>query len=341
MKKERMKGKTMSEVKNATIEEIGEVIEGNGSFLVVSHVRPDGDAIGSTLALGYALRELGKEVILVNEDGVPGVFEFLPGSESIKTPADYPDGVTVDVVCAVDTAVQNRVGRGVLGLVEGTDAKWINIDHHISNPGYGDLNYIDGESPATGQILYELIHALKLPMTKEVRDSLWAGITTDTGSFQYPSTTAKTFEIAAELIREGVDVGKISERIFDSYPRRRVELLRELLNVLKVSDDGRVASWGLTVAARDKVGAHPEDTEDLINTIRAIEGVQVAVFFEELDDGHIRISSRSKTPDVDVSVLCKKFNGGGHRLAAGARVSGTIEEVEAAFLSAVHECFEG
>ncbi|MEM7145181.1 MAG: bifunctional oligoribonuclease/PAP phosphatase NrnA [Verrucomicrobiota bacterium] len=331
----------MSEVKNATFEEIGEILEGNERFLVASHVRPDGDAIGSTLAMGYALRSMGKEVIMVNQDGIPGVFRFLPGVDAIETPDAYPDGVEVDVVCALDTAVQNRVGSGVLGLVEGKDVKWVNIDHHVSNPGYGDVNYIDGESPATGQILYELIHALKVPLTEEVRNALWAGITTDTGSFQYPSTTAKTFEIGAELIREGVDVGKISEQIFDSYPRRRVELLRELLNVLKISDDGRVASWGLTIAARDKVGAHPEDTEDLINTIRGIEGVQVAVFFEELDDGHIRISSRSKTPEVDVSELCKKFNGGGHRLAAGARVSGTIEEVEAAFLGAVNECFEG
>lgn len=331
----------MSKQGNVTFEELGAVFREHERFLVASHVRPDGDAIGSTLAMGYALRSLGKDVKMVNQDGIPGVFRFLPGVEVIETPDAYPEGLDVEVVCALDTAVQNRVGSGVLGLVEGKDVKWVNIDHHVSNPCYGDWNYIDGDSPATGQILYELVDALDIPMTTEVRDALWTGITTDTGSFQYPSTTAKTFEIGAHLIREGVDVGKISERIFDSYPRRRVELLRELLNVLKISEDGRVASWGLTIAAREKVGAHPEDTEDLINTIRGIEGVQVAVFFEELDGGYIRISSRSKTLQVDVSELCKKFNGGGHRLAAGARVLGTMEEVETAFLDAVNECFKG
>jgi phosphoesterase RecJ-like protein len=205
---------------------------------------------------------------------------------------------------------------------------WINIDHHPSNPGYGDLVYIDSNAPATGQILFELITSQGLPMDAAIAENLFVAISTDTGSFQYPNTTARTFEIGAELLRCGVNVGRVSQLLYESYPRRRAELLRELLGTMRFSGNGKVASFSLSLETAAKLGAKPEDNEGLIDHSRAIQGVVVAVFFEELPEGKVRVSMRSKSDAADVCAICEKFGGGGHKLAAGARVRGTLAEVE-------------
>jgi phosphoesterase RecJ-like protein len=213
---------------------------------------------------------------------------------------------------------------------------WINIDHHISNEGYGDLSYIDPTAPATGQILYEIIDFAGFPLTPEIAENLFAAISTDTGSFQYPNTTARTYEIAAELIRAGVNVGALSQKMYESFPLRRVYLLRALLNVLKITCGGRVASFVLTRQMIDELGVQPEDNEGLIDTIRAIDGVIVAAFIEELaGEGKVRISLRSKDPRIDVCKISQQFRGGGHVLAAGARFPGPPAEVEAKVLAAI------
>ena len=189
---------------NASFEQIGEVLRNHQSFVLLSHVRPDGDAIGSQLALGYALIAAGKSVRMINEDGLPENLAFMAGSEKIETPPAEP--LDVEVAIALDTATKPRLGDGALNAA--SKAKiWLNIDHHISNPKYGDLNLIDSTSPATGQILYQLIIALGLPMPAESRDAIYVAVSTDTGSFQYPSTTAITYDLAADLIRRGLDVG--------------------------------------------------------------------------------------------------------------------------------------
>jgi phosphoesterase RecJ-like protein len=205
---------------------------------------------------------------------------------------------------------------------------WINIDHHPSNPRYGDLVYIDPDAPATGQILFELLTNQKFPITREIAENLYAAISTDTGSFQYPNTTVRTFEIAAELVRCGVDVGRTSQLLYENFPRRRIELLRELLGTMQFGCDGRLAWFSLSQAAALALGVLPEDNEGLIDNLRAIRGVIVAVFFEELPDGKVRVSMRSKNQAVDVCAICTQFGGGGHVLAAGARVRGTLPEVE-------------
>src|SRR5690606_546262 len=148
-----------------------------------------------------------------------------------------------------------------------------NIDHHKSNPRYGDVNHIDSSSPATGEILYKLITSLNLPLPDASRDAIYVAVSTDTGSFQYPSTTAETYLMAADLIKRGLDVGKINSQTYDSHPYRRVELTRALLNTLELTGGGRVAHWELTLATRDSLGLKPEDSEGLIDMIRAIEGV--------------------------------------------------------------------
>jgi phosphoesterase RecJ-like protein len=269
--------------------------------------------------------------VVRNEDGLLDKYSFLPGGEFLQTPLGEPQDF--DVAIALDTATQNRLGTAA-ELVRSAKT-WINIDHHPSNPGYGDLVYIDSTAPATGQILFELITSQGLPMDAAIAENLFVAISTDTGSFQYPNTTARTFEIGAELLRRGVDVGRVSQLLYENYPRRRTELLRELLGTMRFEAGGKIASFSLSLKVAADLNVKPEDNEGLIDHLRAIQGVIVAVFFEELIDGKVRVSMRSKSEEVDVSAICQKFGGGGHKLAAGTRVRGTLAEVEQKILEAI------
>ena len=316
----------------ATFEQIGAVLRERQSFVLLSHVRPDGDAIGSQIGLGFSLLAAGKQVRMLNEDGLPDSLAFLTGSEKIETPPDEP--VTAEVVIALDTATRPRLGDRCLHAVSNIPL-WLNIDHHISNPGYGDLNLIDSSSPATGEILYDLITALGLPMPPESRDALYVAVSTDTGSFQYPSTTARTYDMAADLVRRGLDVGTINSNTYDNHPYRRLELLRALLNTLERTSGGLVAHWTLDAATRVGLDLRPEDSEGLIDFIRAIRGVQVAVFFEELPDGKSRVSMRSKDRRYDVCQIAAEFGGGGHSLAAGIRMKPPLAETRDLVLAAI------
>lgn len=314
-----------------SLAEIGRVLREHQRFVVLSHVRPDGDALGSQLALGLSLEQLGKNVAIWNEDGMLEKYSFMSGSERVsKPPADPQD---FDVAIALDTATQNRLGTAAAAV---RNAKWwINIDHHPSNPAYGDLVFIDPVAPATGEILFELMCAAEMPVNVEIAENLFVAISTDTGSFQYPNTTARTFQIGAELIRRGVNVGRMSQLLYESYPLRRVELLRDLLGTMRIEAHGQVASFSLSVAVAARIGVKPEDNEGLIDHLRAIQGVVVAIFFEELPDGRVRVSMRSKSDAADVCAIAQQFGGGGHKLAAGARVRGTLAEVEQRVLTAV------
>ncbi|MEY2540904.1 MAG: bifunctional oligoribonuclease and phosphatase NrnA, partial [Verrucomicrobiota bacterium] len=300
---------------------------------ILSHVRPDGDALGSQLALALSLEKLGKTVRVWNEDGMLEKYSFLPRAELLTKPPSAKEDI--DLVVALDTAVQTRLGTTLNAL--GSSKMMINIDHHPSNPGYGDLVYIDPVAPATGQILFELFKDQELPMTQEIAENLYVAISTDTGSFQYPNTTARTFEIAAELTRAGVDIGRVSQLLYENYPRRRIELLRELLGTMRFEAKGCVASFSLSLETANRLGVLPEDNEGLIDHLRAIQGVIVAVFFEELPEGKVRVSMRSKSDSADVCAICMKFGGGGHTRAAGARIRGTLAEVEQKVLEAICE----
>lgn len=315
----------------STFAEIAQALREHQTFAVLSHVRPDGDALGSQLALALSLEKLGKTVRVWNEDGMLEKYSFLPRAELLSRPPAQKE--EVDLVIALDTAVQTRLGTALDSIQ--SSKLMLNIDHHPSNPRYGDLVYIDPLAPATGQILFELISSQQLPLTKEIAENLYVAISTDTGSFQYPNTTARTFEIGAELVRAGVDVGNVSQLLYENYPRRRIELLRELLGTMRFEGKGRIASFSLSLALARRLGVRPEDNEGLIDHLRAIQGVIVAVFFEELAEGKVRVSMRSKSSQTDVCAICMKFGGGGHTLAAGARVRGTLAEVEQKVLEAI------
>src|SRR5436309_12421224 len=318
----------------STFDEIGRVLREHQRFAILSHVRPDGDALGSQLALALSLQQLGKNVRVWNEEGMLEKYSFLPRAELLTKPPAIAD--EVDVAIALDTAIQNRLGTAFAAV--GSAKIWINIDHHRSNPSYGDLVIIDPSAPATGEIIFRLIKSQGLPFNHDIAENLFAAISTDTGSFQYPKTSARTFEIAAELVRAGgLDVGQLSQQLYESHPRRRLEPLRELLRTMRFSECGRIATFGLSLKTAAELGVIPEDNEGLIDHLRAVHGVIVAVFFEELADGKVRLSMRSKDERVDVCAICQEFGGGGHTLAAGARVRGTLAEVEEKVLEETRE----
>lgn len=316
---------------NTPLEEIAEVLRNKQRFVVMSHVRPDGDALGCTIAMALCLQHLGKDVTAWNEEGVLAKFKYLPGHELVTQPPAEPQ--EFDVAICLDTSVQSRVGSCLPAIAHA--GLWINIDHHVTNPRYGDLVHIDPGAPATGQILFELFRQTGLPFTYGMADNLYVAISTDTGSFQYPGTTARTYEIAAELIRAGVNVGEINRRTYESYPRRRLELLRALLNTLEFTSGAAAASVALSLETASKLGVLPEDNEGLIDHIRSIDTVKAAGFFEELPEGKVRVSLRSKDGAVDVSKVCGMFGGGGHPAASGARASGSLAEVRARVMAAI------
>ena len=182
-----------------------------------------------------------------------------------------------------------------------------------------------------------MIEAAGQPFSAAIAENLYTAISTDTGSFQYSNTTPATYRWAARLVEAGLDVGELNRKIYQSHPLRRIRLLGELLKGLEISAEGRCASWFLTGAMLDRTGARPEDTENMIDHIRGIEGVIAAAFFEELSDGRVRLSLRSKDPRFDASALCTRFGGGGHRMAAGARLRGPLDDARRQVLSAIHE----
>ncbi len=320
---------------NTSFAEIAGILKNAKRIALVSHVRPDADAAGSVLGLARSLSLMGKTVLPMLEDGVPDNLLFLPDASSVTKPGSDPI-MDLDLAIALDTATQERVGSGCLFALSGA-AQWINIDHHGTNPGYGDLHYIDTASPAVGQIIYDFLQSEKLPIDDAVRQNLFAAISTDTGSFQFSSTTARTHRIAAEMIEAGLDVAELCRLLYHTSPKRRVELQKMLLNGMRFRANDRIASWIFTQQAAKGVGVIPGDTEGLIDTLRGIDTVVAAVIFEELPDGKVRVSARSKDTRLNVSDICAQFGGGGHTMAAGARLKGPNEEAAETFLQALEQ----
>ena len=307
------------------------LFEESDSFILSSHLRPDGDAIGSMLGLGLTLESLGKTVSYLHEDGVPENLAFLDRNDQVKRPVDMK-ALEAEVFVALDTANRDRLGDTVLNqLPDGI--KEVTIDHHVTNERYGDFIWVDAEAPATAQMVWELAKFGGWEIPEFARVALYVGASTDTGSFQYANTTARTYEMAADLVAAGLDIADVNRLIYQNFPYRRVELLKALLETLERSDDGRLAWWSLTNEMKQKVGYQPGDSEGLVDVMRGIDQVVACVFFEEIGDGTIRVSTRSKSESVNVSKVCGVFGGGGHILAAGARLAGPLDEARAQVVS--------
>lgn len=309
---------------------IVEALKANNTFCVIGHMRPDGDCIGCQLALAYALLDSGKQVVVWNDDEIPYKYKFLDEKGLIVKPEP---GHEFDCVIAVDSANISRFGRGTECI--NNRKLLINIDHHESNDRFGDINWVSGRSSSTGELIYRILRAGRFPITPQIADCLFTAISTDTGSFQYPTAKPLTYHIAGELVSKGADLAKICDRVYSSFPLSRVRLLRRIYNNFKLIHDNKIAYFWLRKEDFQWAGANSADTEGLIDHIRAIEPVVVACVFEEEEPDLIRISLRSKSSLINVSEIASQFGGGGHSAAAGARIKGKPLSVQRRVLSAI------
>ena len=312
------------------IDRIIEVIRENETFCIVGHIRPDGDCIGSQLGLAIALRNEGKKVTIWNEDSIPQKYKFLDPEGLLEKPKH---GKQFDCVIATDCASYQRLGKAGECIL---DRKiLINIDHHESNPRYGDVNWVSPREPSCGELIFRLLKVARWPITKPVADLLFTAISTDTGSFQYPTTRPGTFHTGAELVTRGANLATICHEVYQSYPVSRAKLLRHVYSKFRLADNDRIAWFWLKQADFNRTGADSDDTEGLIDHIRAIEPVVVACVFEELEPELTRISLRSKNPAVNVNEIAAQFGGGGHPAAAGARIPGRPMTVQRKVIAAI------
>jgi len=313
-----------------------EAIRENRTFCVVGHVRPDGDCIGSQLGLTLALRGAGKKAVCWNEDPVPQKYKFLDPDDVVTRPRR---GKKFDCVIATDCASFERLGK--VGKHVTRRRLLINIDHHESNTRYGDLNWISAREPSSGELIFRLIKAARWPITTQIADLLFTAISTDTGSFQYPTTRPGTFHAGAELVTRGANLARICDEVYQSYPLSRARLLRHLYSKFKLTHDDRIAYFWLKKADLARTGTDSNDTEGLIDHIRDIEPVVVACVFEELEPELTRISLRSKDHQVNVNEIASQFGGGGHSAAAGARIPGKPLAIQRRVVAAVRKAIDG
>ena len=302
------------------VQQIIEQINNNQSFLVVAHENPDGDAIGSTLGLALALRSLGKDVIAYNIDAIPEIMGFLPDADILCH--QLPPNARFDVAFVLDAGELKRTSLPVKDLCQ----TLINIDHHPFSD-FGDINYLDTEACATAVLVYRVLIAMKCEITLPIANALYLGILSDTGSFRYSSANQEAFIVAGELIGFGVDTWEISSNLYESHTPERMKLLGIVLPSLQISDCGGYASVSMQLDALEKAGATPEHADGFVNYARAIRGVEVAIFFNQVAINSFKISLRSRG-SIDVGSLAHKLGGGGHHNAAGAKVEGTLEEVK-------------
>ena len=300
---------------------------------IISHFRPDGDAIGSTLALGLALRAMGKDVTMWNEDGVPARYAFLAGSELIQPlPASVP--AELELLLCVDTGDIKRLGDCAMALFADFPCT-ANIDHHATNTRYGHVNVVEGGASACGFVLYKILRAMGAPLTREIAAALYVAINTDTGSFQYNSTTPADMRAVAELMEQGIDIADINRRIYQEKPLTELKVTAEVIANMVVEAGGQLSHYSMTTAVKERMGLSLEDTKDLVDIIRVVSGVRVAIIFEELEDGRIRMSLRSKDPAFSVADIATQFGGGGHAMAAGIRMRGELSDVRERVLRAI------
>jgi phosphoesterase RecJ-like protein len=317
------------------IDRILEGISQHKTICVVGHVRPDGDCIGSQLGLTLALRNHGKKVTCWNEDPMPAKLAFLDPDKLVQRPKP---GTNFDLIIATDCASFERLGLAGSGL--GKRKLFINIDHHASNTRYADINWISEREPSTGEIIFRLMKAANWPITPEIADCLFTAVSTDTGSFQYPSTRPSSFNVAGELVKRGANLAKICDEVYQSYSLSRGRLLQHVYNNFRLTDENRIAYFWLKRSDYDRTGAVADDSEGLIDHIRAIEPVIVACLFEEISPEMTRISLRSKRDNVNVNEIAKQFGGGGHRAAAGARVPGNPLAMQRRIIAAVKKALD-
>lgn len=304
------------------INRILEEVAAHGSFLITTHESPDGDAVGSSLALANYLKGQGKDVTVYLCDQVPDIYMFLPLADTVVH--TLPERA-FDICFVLDVGEFRRAGKEISNC-HGI-GKFINIDHHPNCEQFGAINYLDPQACATGALIYRIIKAAGHDVDYETALCIYTAVITDTGSFRYSNANPEAFDIAGKMVAKGINAWSIAEKLYESQPQNRLELLAMALATLSISKRGDYASVVVTLDMYDKCRADAELTDGFINYPRSIRGVEVAIFFREINEGRFKVGFRSKGK-VDVSALAAKFSGGGHHNAAGCTIPGSLPEVK-------------
>ncbi len=308
--------------RKSRIPEVRRVLAAGRRFLIVSHQNPDGDAIGSSLALASGLTALGKLCDVVNADGVPANLAWLPLAERVQFLPE--EDSEYDAVVLLDCGAPERTGLGEHLLASGRDV--INIDHHPGNAEFGTVNFVDPSACATAELVYEALLAISAPIGYSAAASIYTAILTDTGSFRFSNTNPRAFEIASRMVAKGVDPAWVSQMVYDQQPAGRLRLLSRVLETLDLSPRDKAASLVVTQEMFRETHTGAEDVDGFVNFARSICGVEVGILLREEEPGRFRIALRSKGR-VDVSRIARDLGGGGHRNAAGASAEGDVAEL--------------
>ena len=314
---------------------IADAIRSRQRFVISSHSRPDGDSIGSSLAMAYALRAMGKHADVVHADPAPGPLMQFPGVPEIQVLPAVPDGAQYDAAIVMECGDLARTG------VRGLDRFFvINIDHHPGNTGYGDLTWFDSSAAALGEMIYDLIGLLGVALTREIATHVYLAILTDTGSFHYSNITPRTFAISETCLEAGVDPVLVARNVYDSNNMGRLKLFGSVLSAMQIDPTGRIAIVYLDHEMARAAGGTYEDTEGLINLPLTVKEILAVVFFKQVEGEEYRVSMRSKS-DIDIGSIAKEFSGGGHKNAAGCTVTGPIDTLQKMFVEKIESEING
>ncbi|MDQ3688221.1 MAG: bifunctional oligoribonuclease/PAP phosphatase NrnA [Acidobacteriota bacterium] len=314
------------------LSQVVELIESKRRFAITSHIRPDGDGLGSSLGLYWLLRALDKDPEVIMRDPVPFSYRKLPGAADVRV--THAVDCSYDAVFVIECSDITR--PGLLNLDKQTV---VNIDHHSTTAMFGTINWIDSTASAVGEMIYNLCKAIGVRPTKEIAECVYTAVLTDTGSFHYSNTSERTFKVASELVRAGVKPAKISQAVFSNYPWSKIELLSRVLATAQRDVTGRIAYLRQTLEMLEQAGASDEDADGFVNYPLSCGQVEAVAFLKESAPGVYRTSLRSKG-DINVARIAEKFGGGGHRNAAGCTLYGDWDETERIIVALLQEAVE-
>lgn len=303
---------------------IAGILRDQDRFAVLSHVNPDGDAVGSVLGMYVSLKKMGKQAWVLTDEPFPGMYDFLPGCRDVLTKQESQN-ITPSWILCLDVASENRTSVDIEKMR--LKAGLINIDHHITNVSYGDWNLVDPQATSTAELVYRLIKAAGHPLSRDAAKCLYTGLITDTGCFRFSGVREHTMRLAAELLSPGLDSYQITRYLYEEYPIHRMELERLLLSRVELKLGGILAMSHLHYKEFQAIGAALSDGENLVDRLRENRGVEVGVLLTQVSDDTVRASFRSKDL-LDVSAVAAVFGGGGHRRAAGLRSKLPLEELK-------------
>lgn len=315
------------------LSQVVELIEKKDKFAITTHIRPDGDGIGSSLGLCWLLKSLGKEVEVISRDKIPNSYKQLPGADEIRQVSEIDS--EYDAVFVMECSDIKRPNIDKL-----SEQFVVNIDHHATCEHFGTVNWIDPTASAVGEMIYSLCKAIGGKVTTEIAECLYMAIVTDTGSFHFPNTTDRTLKVASELVKVGVKPSRISEAVYNSYSWSRVALMQKVLATLKRDKSGRIASMRQTVEMIKDTQAVDGDNNGFVNMPLVAKEIVASVYMREVEPDSFRVSLRSKG-DINVAKVAEKFGGGGHKNAAGCRVEGKWDELETEIIDAVRSSLNG